>query len=349
MKIVTGNAGRSRRLAVLSDQRVAQSGGLINKVVPNSVKPLARAVGLPALGLPARVRAMRPASRPITTPMIFVIGCGRSGTTLLGQLLGTLPSVRYLHEPNDVWAAIEPETDSLQVFSRGKHHCLLDASQVTARAQRRFQAMMSQPSGITLVEKSPHNTFRIGYLNALSPAASFVHVIRDGIDVSHSIARIAQGETRIAFRPNLNNWWGLGHSKWHALAADGKVANYYPLEVSDLQSDAQRGAYEWLVCQLEADKWRERLGPRLVEVTYQSLTDDPATTLRAIAGAVGLACPEEWLTEAIGWVRRSAASRTEPLTLPEHMCDEFNSLQAAYGFSGRAVPMVRVRDHASEV
>lgn len=321
---------------------VASSGGLVNRILPDSVKPLARAAALPALGLPARLRAMRPAPQSARTPMIFVIGCGRSGTTLLGELLGAHPSVRYLHEPNDAWAAIEPETDSLQVFSRrGNHHCLLDASRVTARAHRRFQALMSQPPGMTLVEKSPHNTFRIGYLNALDPEARFVHIIRDGIDVAHSIAKIAQGETKIAFRPSLNDWWGVGNSKWHALAADGKMANYYSPEVSDLESDAQRGAYEWLICQLEVDKWRERLGPRLVEVTYQSLTDDPATTLRAIAGAVGLACPEEWLTQVTGWVR-PAGSRTEPLALPAHMCNDFNSLQSGYGFGGRAVPMARV-------
>jgi hypothetical protein len=320
---------------------VDSTGGLINRILPEAVKPLVRSAALPALRVPARLRAVRPAPQPAATPMIFVIGCGRSGTTLLGQLLGAHPSVRYLHEPNDAWAAIEPETDLLQLYSRGEHHCLLDASRVTARAHRRFQALMSQPPGVTLVEKSPHNTFRIGYVNALAPEAKFVHIIRDGIDVAHSIAKIAQGETRIAFRPSLNYWWGLGHSKWHALAADGKVANYCPAEVSDLENDAQRGAYEWLVCQLEVDKWRERLGPRLVEVTYQSLTDNPATTLRAIAGAVGLSCPEEWLTEVTGWVNR-AASRTEPVTLPDHMCDDFNSLQAGYGFGGRAVPGVRV-------
>jgi hypothetical protein len=273
--------------------------------------------------------------------MIFVIGCGRSGTTLLGELLGAHPSVRYLHEPNDAWAAIEPETDSLQVFSRGKHHCLLDASRVTSTAQRRFQTLMSQPPGITLVEKSPHNTFRIGYLNALAPEAKFVHIVRDGIDVSQSIAKIAHNETKMAFRPNLNWWWGLGRSKWHALAADGKAAGYCAAEVRDLESDAQRGAYEWLVCQLEVGKWRERLGPRLTEVTYQSLTDDPVTTLRAIAGSVGLPCPDEWLTEVTGWVR-AAGSSTEVLTLPEHMCGDFNGLQSDYGFRGRAVPMVAV-------
>jgi len=278
--------------------------------------------------------------------MIFVIGCGRSGTTLLGELLGAHPSIRYLHEPYDAWAAIDPETDALQVYSRGEHHCLLDGSRVTATVHRRFQALMSQPPGITLVEKSPHNTFRIGYLNVLAPEAKFVHIARDGIDVAHSIAKIALNETKIAFRPNLNWWWGLGHSKWHALAADGKAANYYAPEVPDLESHAQRGAYEWLVCQLEVDKWRERLGPRLVEVTYQSLTDDPATTLRAIAGAVGLSCPGEWLTEVTGRVR-SAGSRTDPLTLPAHMCSDFNGLQADYGFRGRAVPMNRVGQPAT--
>jgi hypothetical protein len=42
---------------------------------------------------------------------IFVIGCGQSGTSILGRSLGAHPDVAYLHERRDLWIAAFPEAD----------------------------------------------------------------------------------------------------------------------------------------------------------------------------------------------------------------------------------------------
>ena len=151
------------------------------------------------------------------------------------------PAVRYLYEPYDLWAAIEPATDFVQLYTRGEHHCLLDASSVTDLAQRRFNHLMLPPSGLTLVEKSPINALRIGYLDAIAPEARFVHIVRDGVDVAHSIERLAAVTRRMAFRAPLNEWWGVGDAKWVALERDGREAGYYADELHWLT----RGCPTW--------------------------------------------------------------------------------------------------------
>jgi Sulfotransferase family len=293
------------------------------------------------LAVEARILAgLRPiAGREVREP-IFIIGCGRSGTTLLGRLLSFHPEVKYLFEPNHLWAAIEPATDYLQIYSRGEHHCLLGSSSVTASARRRFNRLLSTPQGITLVEKNPINALRIGYLNALAPNARFVHIVRDGIAVAFSIEKMAATTKRFAFRPPVNDWWGADNTKWAMLRNDARAAGYYGDVVDQLQADAQRGAYEWIVSVREAEMWRARLGSRFLTIRYQDLGEDPEPELRELLTTLGLSCPGPWLKEACGLVRAPTDKQPAPLALPGQMQIDFNNLQKSFGFLGRATRLV---------
>ena len=96
-----------------------------------------------------------------------------------------------------------------------------------------------------------------------------MHIVRDGIDIASSIEPMAMITKKMAFRSPLNAWWGVDDTKWSALIRDGRASGYYPDEVCELATDAQLGAYEWLVSIREVDAWRGRLGPRIVELRYQ--------------------------------------------------------------------------------
>ena len=311
-------------------------------LAPERIRFLARTPFYAARGARARVLARVPVQPMLRyRPPIFIIGCGRSGTTLLGELFAAHPAVRYRYEPYHRWAAMDPVTDFLQLYSRGEHHCLLGADAVTVTARRRFTRLMSAPPGYAFVEKSPINALRIGYLDAVAPEARFVHIVRDGIDVTRSIERMAAVTRRMAFRPPLNEWWGVGEAKWTALVRDGQAAGYYPDEVCQLTTDAQRGAYEWLLSLREVEGWRARLGSRFVELRYRDLADDPGTTLRMMMDDVGLSCPDSWLEQATARVSAASGSADTGLALPDQMCDDFNAFQKSFGFSGRAT----LRDH----
>ena len=40
---------------------------------------------------------------------VFIIGCGRSGTTILGKTLSRHPKIKYLNERRDLWHEAYPE------------------------------------------------------------------------------------------------------------------------------------------------------------------------------------------------------------------------------------------------
>lgn len=302
-------------------------------------RPLARTAFYLLRGAAPRIRARIPASISSDDQApIFIIGCGRSGTTLLGDLFARHPEISYRYEPYSVWAAVDPITDFLQLYSRGEHRCLLDASSATARAQLRFKRLMSAPAGLTLTEKNPVNALRIDYLESFAPGARFVHLVRDGIDVARSIEKVAGITKKMAFRPPLNEWWGVGDAKWAALELDGRKAGYHREEARQITTDSQRGAYEWLLSLHEIEARRTRLGSRLVQLRYQDLTEYPRETLRTVMDSLGLTCPISWLGEAAARVSpaRGGGNR-KPLMLPHGMCTDFNRLQQKFQFNGRAV------------
>jgi hypothetical protein len=181
------------------------------------IKVLVRSAKLDVLRCCAecRVRWPGPAlSTPIARPPAFVTGCGRSGTTILGAVLGQHPELEYFFEPWHLWATVDPLNDVSNLFYRLEGRLLRDRDEASDEPRRRFRRLFiarGERSGKLVVEKTPQNAMRIGYLEALAPGARFIHIVRDGGDVCQSIVRAAAVTSyRIFGRPNYNKWWGVG-------------------------------------------------------------------------------------------------------------------------------------------
>ncbi len=295
-----------------------------------------------------RWRAQRMAVRsgphdtaPTPPPAGFIVGCGRSGTTILGKMLSPHPEICYLFEPYHIWAAIDRRTDVTNLHYTVDGMFIMDAGAATPVARLRFNRTVygerARSGKPIVIEKTPHNVARIGYLDALAPGAKFLHIVRSGIDIARSIERLAtRSEYKMVHRPAYNQWWGLDHAKWRGLARDGAAAGYFANEVPLLQTHAQRGAYEWLVSLGEADRWRDRLGERLMEITYPELTSDARGTLMRICAFFGASSPEPWLTVASAMIESERRNKGEPLRLPTAMRARFNELMERYGFEDGA-------------
>lgn len=306
-----------------------------------SFKPVGRAVKYGLLRRWADVRAMLPVShaRLSDRPPAFIVGCGRSGTTILGKIFQKHPGVTYLFEPYHLWAAVDPRTDVINLYHRVDGRFLLRAGDVTDAVRRRFRRLIlaSARPGTLLIEKTPLNAARMDYLNALAPGASFVHIVRDGLDVARSIDRLASVNSyKIAGKPTLNQWWGVGGCKWPALARDAKEAGYFATEVDALESHIERGALEWLVSLEEVDRYREMLGDRLLEIRYPDLIGETARTLRRICQFLGVPSPEPWQREAAAMIFPREKASGSSMSLPPGMAAAFDRFQERYGFPNRA-------------
>src|SRR3954468_9854675 len=110
---------------------------------------------------------VRGVSRPV-----FILGCGRSGTTIFGTALSKHKSITYLNEPRHLWFAAYPETD-IWTPRAAKRNGKLALTADDANQQKsdmlgrlfRFETILTNRR--LLVEKLPINSFRLSFIHKI--------------------------------------------------------------------------------------------------------------------------------------------------------------------------------------
>ena len=101
------------------------------------------------------------------------MGAPRSGTTYLARLLEAHPDVVVVGEPRLVWRhGNDRRSDQL----RPRHA----TAPVIDHIHRSLAAHLRAGGGVRLVEKTPANAVRPGFVEAVFPDARYVHITRDG-------------------------------------------------------------------------------------------------------------------------------------------------------------------------
>jgi len=166
-----------------------------------------------------------PSIRPI-----FIVGSGRSGTTLLFRLLQGHPSLAWISRLTDrfpalpflsafsripalrQWRPFQPSTDAIRAYAhcgltddmlrrKGASLTAQDADPASTERLRRMVASHAQWMGRDrFVNKSTMNTMRVGLLLHAFPDARFVHIVRNGYAVTNSLVRVA-------WWPDTHLWW----------------------------------------------------------------------------------------------------------------------------------------------
>jgi hypothetical protein len=167
---------------------------------------------------------------------IVVLGCNRSGTTLLFNNLSAHPAawslriesqeIFYRYHPLDPVQGERVTQPPSAEEAREIHQYFFHATFNRERFQdtpmlRRIPPSLFRPwlqgrvrrPPLRLVEKTPANTLRVPYLARLFPDAKFVFLVRRGEDVVSSLME------------GWENWSGTGRAwhftKWHYLAPPG--------------------------------------------------------------------------------------------------------------------------------
>ena len=125
--------------------------------------------------------------------VIFVIGAGRSGTTLLADLIGMHPECEKLDEKRYLWmyGAYWRSHDL-----RGRDEARGGVREYVIGEIERYWNGKNRPRYI--VEKTPSNCFRVPFITEAFPTAKFIHIIRDGRAVTASSVRAYYGEKAFA-------------------------------------------------------------------------------------------------------------------------------------------------------
>lgn len=207
--------------------------------------------------------------------MLFVVGCGRSGTTIFSHCLGKHLDVTELNEPLHLWFATDMRADIVSPFSRLlRGRCRFDRHDVNDQAKARYRAMVDyqvQGDAPVICDKLPLNTFRVDYIQALRPNAKFILLNRSPRAVARSIEQCVKRD---------GAWWGFNDCKWQAIRryaeSHPELRNLIPYAIDDYY----RGLFEWRVSQELARNDLSKLAPgQSLEVDYDNFTNDPGETL----------------------------------------------------------------------
>jgi len=219
----------------------------------------------------------------ISSP-IFIIGCGRSGTTILGNTLSKHRAITYLNEPRHLWVSTFPETDiwTSNAHSRGGKLLLTEADfdlRKGKKLSRLFRLETIVKKRPVFIEKLPINNFRLSFILKIFPNARFVHIYRNGLEVARSISKASEA----------GEWFGVNNYKWDLLVnySRNSADTRHLSEICITEYD--KGLLEWrLSTEAAVDFLRHLPKDKFSEVNYDEFIDDPVGTTSTLLKFVGV-------------------------------------------------------------
>ncbi|MEO1279877.1 MAG: sulfotransferase [Planctomycetota bacterium] len=250
----------------------------------------------------------------MSEPIAFLTGCGRSGTTILGQMIGQSPGVRYLNDYFPIWIDPFPQCDAwgLRPDTRNRDNGVelteadLTEANLAGGDPAEFWRIVREKRGNAplLVEKVALNNFRMRFLHALAPNARIINIVRHGVEVARSIAK----------RVEVGEWYGEGDRKWWLLERLARERGLVR-ELGLCTNDAARGLLEWrMSVEVAGEHIAQIPGDRVLRVRYEDLIADARAVATRIADHLDLpdggAAMRDWAADRIE--RKNPASTEVP-------------------------------------
>ncbi len=278
---------------------------LVRKLVPFRLRRwvwnLRRSLPRVARPLSLVLPAAAPPERPI-----LVLGCPRSGTSALLELLLASPGLGGIHNEGHVlWDEFHHPRD------RGWDSDALGREDVSERERAYiYRAIATFAGGGRFTDKTAENVLRIPYLLELFGDASFVFIRRRGADTVNSLIEAWRARPRFVKYRLPEPLEGLGElsgNQWSfSLVPGWRELRHAPLE--------QICARQYVASNEAALAGREQVDPsRWVEVAYEELFADPVPTAERLYGALGLPFDEAVRERAAGFATNlSSTALTAP-------------------------------------
>jgi hypothetical protein len=240
-----------------------------------------------------------PSCRRVEKP-IFILGTGRSGTTILGIVLSMHRDLGFLNEPKALWHAIHAEEDLIGSYSRGPARYRLsqeDATlQVKKYAHRLFGAYLATSFSRRVVDKYPELVFRIPFVREIFPDAKFIFLARNGWNTCCSIGNWS-GRLGQEVGGEIHDWWGADRRKWNLLV-EQLVPEYPDLEkhaaaMRNWTKQTDMAALEWIITMREGLKLEQLYPAQVTRVNYEDLCSNPRDLLTACASFLEITSDDE--------------------------------------------------------
>lgn len=227
-----------------------------------------------------------PAHRNSYRP-IFIVGSGRSGTTVLGSLFAIHKDTVFLNEPKLAWNYICPNEDLIGSYSEQNGVIRLSEldvnSDMASRLSRIYSSAMRVGLAKRVVDKYPELIYRTPFVKKIFPESKLIAIVRDGVDTCVSIKNWSKFNGTIDENKNVHDWWGLNDRKWNAIV-DELICEIPELEINksflrQCSDHLDRAAIEWIVSTRESLRVA-KLVSDVLYIRYEDLCENTDRILR---------------------------------------------------------------------
>lgn len=245
-----------------------------------------------------------PQSKRVEKP-IFILGTGRSGTTILGIVMSMHKQIGFLNEPKALWHAIYPYEDVIGSYSRGVGHYRLGAQEATdavcQSAHRLFGAYLTAVASRRVLDKYPELIFRVPFVRAIFPDARFIFLVRNGWDTCRSIEQWSSREG-MAVEQETHDWWGANNRKWNLLLeqvvrTDPAFAGIVE-QVAKMTDHKDMAIVEWIAVMRQGQRLLNELPDCVHMVRYEDMVSKPEASLAELLKFCELPPDEKFLSYA---------------------------------------------------
>lgn len=229
---------------------------------------------------------------------VFIIGCGRSGTTMLFEMLKSHPQlapttghpdgedhVGWVEHGQAIISGIYSNAATGDTGHAVGHACCLhmnerDVTDEVRASMHRYYAedVARGRDDLRVLNKCPHLSNKVGYVHGIFPDARIIHLIRD------PVAMVASWINIMGFAPDLALYWPEDEFPcWWVLERKGgmqidsvsnRVSRLYP------GGGLYRFADYWSAINHGILKQAEASGAQVLTIHYERLLTEPEVALR---------------------------------------------------------------------
>jgi len=221
---------------------------------------------------------------------IIILAAPRSGSTLLFETLAEARDAWTIggesHQIIESLPALNPNSGQIDSNRLTAAHA---SEEVVNFIRSRFARFLKDRSGrqfvhhreiskLRFLEKTPKNALRVPFLEKLFPGALYIFLFRDARPNLSSMMEAWRSGRWVTY-PKLHDWPGL---PWSLLLPPG----WEQLKGRSLEEVC---AFQWeTVNRIVLDDLAQIPGHRWTALNYQSLLDDPETTVERLCAFAGL-------------------------------------------------------------
>lgn len=136
--------------------------------------------------------------------IVFIVGCPRSGTTWVQNMLSEFSNVKTGAETelfnlyiNRLYESWDKQIEKTSTHNRGKIGLPFymkedEFKKVVTKFLNKLMAKIN-PEDKLFIEKTPGHAFSVELIHKIYPRAKFIHIVRDGRDVVASLVSASKG------------------------------------------------------------------------------------------------------------------------------------------------------------